>query len=266
MSHIRKFNEGLFWTNKDDLYLKNKLWETRSSQPETIIGFEVHKASLESCKKLNTNDIDGGNIGNLVERGNKILFRSNKYSDETWLDSPFYIKKLYKVSEKLGFAVGKRVHDISNDKKSLGDGVITDIKPLVFYKNTSGLFDEDSNFTVLTLLYRVSYDGKLRWCQVYEIDLLKLQQKNMTIVDGEIEDSFIDFIDRKELKFYSTSFYSGGLEQFNCKILINISNPSLLADFTSVFNTMSKRLDKKGIEVSIDNFNKDGITFVCKQK
>lgn len=262
MDNIKKY-EGIFWTTKNDLYLKNKGFEKRSGyshkSEDNYLGVKL--TNMKDYKEININPAIACGVINYYEQSGSFRFSSRVTYYDSWYDPSYYINRLEQISVKLGLEVGKTVNII--DEKV--DAMILDVKPLVFYKNGSSFIYKEKIDTLLTLAYKISPDGSdPRWYQAIELDVIKTKT-DMSIVEGEVEDNFIDYIDNKELKFTSSKFRNNGKECFNCRLLIDLKDIARLADITKRLNIVKKRLSERNITLEVSSIDMLSVSFICKQ-
>lgn len=262
MNKIKKFNEGLFYTTKNDLYLKNKTWEEMERRFGPTDCYLAMRTSLKSAKSLCNGEIQsecGTGIFYTNRRyGNKVDFGNPDWNyTSCWYSISYFTPKLFEVTKKLGYEIGKKVTVINTGI----DGTIIDIKPLVFYN-----YDDDEDiYDIITLAYKIQIDNSNdEWHQITNLQIVK-HSTPMNIVEEEIEDNFIDYIDTNQVKFVTRKYSSEGNDCFDCKILFNINKMSILAEFTSRINTMSKRLMIKNISTKLTSFTLAEVQFTCRQ-
>ena len=260
MSRIKKFNEGLFYTSKSDLYLKNKSWGimTRSYRTSDYC-LSMKVSSLKSIKDITKISFHEG-VFFREHYGSIILFgQPSSHDYEKWYDLSHFTEKLLSISKKLGYEIGSKVM-ISH---SGVDGTIAEIRPIAFYTYNN---DNKNVHDVITLAYKINTTMNTEeWQQITNLQLVK-SLKSINIVEGEIEDNFMEEIDNKELTVITKKYTSNGVECYQCKILFNMDTPSKLSKFTSRLNTLTKRLQERNIDVFLSSISLLQVEFLCKQK
>jgi hypothetical protein len=177
------------------------------------------------------------------------------YGDNhVWFDQTYQFDKLKKMSDSMGYKIGKQVDIIDG-----GYGQISEIVKFAFYKTSGG----DSCEEKLTLLYKV---GGIYY-QITQIELSKENRSN--IVDDVIKENFYDLLDDGVISYSSTPINN----VFKCQIVVNnLVALSILSRVSESLSVAQSRLKDSNIELYIDNISKDNqhnhrdyiISFVCK--
>lgn len=243
-----------FTTN--DLYVsKVKSVERVNSPPEDKLMLGVEFQDLDHAKDLELVDLYSG-----VFRKTDDYFREFKFGDwrtgDIWFDHGNVFDKLKDISfNKLGLKVGQEVF-IKNLNKN---GTISQVKPLAIYRIYNEVFKKGIEY-LFTLAYRV--DNK--WYQSTKLEVIK-STKEASVIDAEIEDNFLEYIDAGQLTFSSKPFKVKDTSGYDCKIGISLKNPETLDQISSRLLVMTKRLSAKNISVEIKSIDLNGVNFITIQ-
>lgn len=244
------------YTIKDLYVFKAKCSEevNRPSKDKLILGKQFQ--DLEHVKDLEFDHLYSG-----VFRKTDDYFSKFKFGDwhegDIWYDYGDLIDKLKDISiNKLGLKIGQEVFI----KPLNENGVIEEIKPLAIYRIYNEVFKQGID-DVLTLAYRIGSS----WYQATKLDVIK-STKPVSIIDAEIEDNFLEFIDTKQLIFSSKPYKVKDTSGYECKISIYLKEPEMLDQISSRLLVMTKRLSNKNINVHIKSIDLNGIVFLAIQR
>jgi len=240
----------------NDLYTtKAKSVERVNEPPKDKIIFGKQFQDLEHAKDLELGYLDEGVFRKTDDYFNQFRF-GNWRSGDIWFDHGDIFDNLKNISiNKLGLKVGQEVFIKSLNK----NGTINKISPLVIYNIYNGVFEKGIEY-VFTLAYKVD----VTWYQATKIEVVG-STKPASIIDAEIEDNFLEFIDSGILTFTSKSEKIKDAVRYSCKINVSISNPEMLDKISSQLLVMTKRLSYKNIEVEIKSISLEGIAFTATQ-
>lgn len=87
--------------------------------------------------------------------------------------------------------------------------------------------------------------------------------KTPSIIDEEIEDNFLEYIDSKQLRFSSKMLRIKDKFLYECTLSISLKDPEILDQISSKLLVLSKRLINKHMEVNIMSISIDKIVFTA---
>jgi hypothetical protein len=241
----------------DDLYVsKVKSVERINEPPKNKLMLGVSFQNLDHAKDLDNLSNQYGVFRKTTDYFNKFRFGEWRVGD-IWFDYGDVFDKLKDISiNKLGLKLNQEVFIKTIDK----NGKIEEIEPLVIYKIHNEVFKKEIEH-VFTLAYKV--DGS--WYQATKLEIIK-STKPVSIIDEEIEDNFLEYIDSRQLIFKSKSFKLRDTSGYECKISVSLKEPEMLDQISSRLLVMSKRLANKNIDVIIKSIDLSGISFTAIQR
>lgn len=169
---------------------------------------------------------------------------------QVWFDQSYHFDKLFKISNTLGYKVGKNVNIIKG-----GFGQISEIIKFAFYRTGINFCEEQ-----FTLLYKVGET----YYQITQIELSKENRSN--IVDDVIKENFYDLIDDETISYTSTSINN----VYNCNIIVNdLTSLSILSKVTDTLSVAENRLRDSKISLKVTRISTSSngsyvISFTCK--
>ena len=240
----------------DDLYVfKPKCSEevNRPPQGKLILGKQFQ--DLDHAKNLELGELYSG-----VFRKTDDYFSPFRFGDwregDIWYDYGEVIDKLKDISiNKLDLKVGQEVYIKSLNK----NGIIEQVKPLAIYRIYNEVFKQGIE-DVLTLAYRIEN----KWYQATQLEVIK-STKPTSVIDEEIEDNFLEYLDTKQMIFTSKPYKVKDTSGYECKISISLKEPEMLDQISSRLLVMTKRLSNKNINVYIKSIDLNGIVFLAIQ-
>lgn len=243
-SLFKKIRQGIGGYKKSDMYIAEKFPKPTAAEitPDKLFyGKSVPELELEVLNTIIVKNLydKGVFIRETTRWGNEYKFRDNIYGSNTvWFDQSYHFDKLKKISNALGYKVGKQVDIIGG-----GYGQISEIVNFAFY-NIKELISCNEK---LTLLYKVDEV----YYQITQIELSKEIKSN--IVDDVIRENFYDLIDDETISYSSTPINN----VFKCAITVNdLTDISVLSKISDSLSVAQNRLKDSNINLTITNISK----------
>lgn len=257
-SLFKKIRQGVVGYKKSDMYISEQFPKPTVAEitPDKIFsGKQVPDLDDEVLKGYVIKDVSrkGVFVEEEARWGSDYSFQPTFSSyNQVWFDQSYQFNKLKKMSDAMGYKIGKQVNIIDG-----GYGQISEIVKFAFYK----LGTLDSCEEKLTLLYKV---GEIYY-QITQIELSKDKEVRSNIVDDVIKENFYDLLDDDVISYSSTSTNN----VYECKIIVNnLDTLSILSRIAESLSVAQSRLRDSNILLNITNISKvQGdytISFVCK--
>lgn len=257
-SIFKRIRQSVAGYKKSDMYISEKFPSPTVAEitPDKLFGGKsVPDLDDEVLKGYFIKSISdkGVFIRETTRWGYDYRFRDSIYGgSQVWYDQSYHFDKLKKMSDSLGYKIGKQVDIIGG-----GYGQISEIVKFAFYKT-----DGDSCEEKLTLLYKVDEV----YYQITQIELSKENRDN--IIDDVIKENFYDLLDDGVISYSSTPISN----VFKCQIIVNdLTTLSILSRISESLSVAQSRLKDSNIDLEIDNISKDSngkkqyvISFTCK--